>query len=91
MELATYLHNKILISWVNHHPQIMKTIEAKIKKASSQMSIMKYFFSSKDFNSQVKYWAYLVGPLTCLLWGCKSWSVMGKKSYSFQREHQYIK
>ena len=54
-------------------------IEATIKKASSQMGILKHFFSSKDVDPQVKYWVYLVRPLNCLLWGCKSWNIMEKR------------
>ena len=53
-------------------------IEARIKKVSSQMGILKHFFSSKDMDPQVKYWVYLAGPLNSLLWGCKSWNVMEK-------------
>jgi len=60
-------------------------IEPRIKKASSQMGILKHFFSSKDIDPQVKYWVYLTGPLNCLLWGCKSWNVMKRKQRKTQK------
>ena len=42
-------------------------IEAKIKKASSQMGILRHFFSCKDVDLRVKFGVCVARPLNCLL------------------------
>jgi len=42
-------------------------IEARIKKAKSQMEILKHFFNCKDVAQHVKYWIYITGLLNTLL------------------------
>ena len=59
-------------------------IKARIKKASSQMGILKHF-SSKDVDPQIKYWVYIAGPLNCLLCGCESWNIPEKKKKKTQK------
>ena len=44
-------------------------IDVRIRKAKSQMGILRHFFSCKDIELRVKYWVYLMGPLNVLLWG----------------------
>ena len=46
--------------------------ETRIKRVSSQMGILRHFFSAKDVDLRVKFWVYIAGPLNCLLWGCES-------------------
>jgi len=38
-------------------------IDARIRKAKSQMGILRHFFSCKDIKFRVKYWVYITGPL----------------------------
>jgi len=50
-------------------------IDARIKRATSQMGILRHYFSCKDVKLRVKYWVYITGPLNVLLWGSKSWNL----------------
>jgi len=50
-------------------------IEAQIKKAKSQMGILKHYFNCKDIAQHVKYWIYITGPLNILLWDSESWNI----------------
>ena len=52
-----------------------KEIDARIKKAKSQMGLLRHFFNCKDVNLSIKYWIYMAGPLNILLWGSESWNL----------------
>jgi hypothetical protein len=62
-------------------------VEIRIKKASSQMGILRHFFNGKDIDHRVKYWVYLAGPLNCLLWGCESWNLTERNKEKLRAFH----
>jgi len=39
------------------------------------MGILRHFFSCKDIELRAKYWVYVAGPLSILLWGSESWNL----------------
>ena len=49
-----------------------KEINTRIKKAKSQMGLLRHFFNCKDIDLNIKYWIYMAGPLNILLWGSES-------------------
>ena len=44
-----------------------KEIDTRIKKAKSQMGLLRHFFNCKDIDLNIKYWIYMAGPLNILL------------------------
>ena len=56
-------------------PYWKKEIEAWIKKAKSQLRMLKHFFGCKDVKLCMKYWIYIAVPYSSLLWGSKSWNI----------------
>jgi len=50
-------------------------IETRIKKAWSQMGMLRHFFKSRDVDRRVKFWIYLTGLINTLLWGSESWNL----------------
>jgi len=65
-------------------------IESQIKKAKSQMGILKHFFNYKDIFQQVKYWIYIAGPLNTLLWGSQSWNISEHNCDKLQAFHHSL-
>ena len=49
-------------------------IEIQIKKAWSQMGMLRHLFKSRDVDRRVKYLIYLAAPINTLLWGSESWN-----------------
>jgi len=47
-------------------------VSARIRKANTQMGMLKDFFLCKGIDTRVKYWISIGGPINTLLWGAKS-------------------
>jgi len=62
-------------------------INVRIKRAKSQMGILRHFFSCEDIELRVKYWVYIEGPLNILLWGSKSWNLSNQNQIKLHDFH----
>ena len=65
-------------------------IEARIKKAYSQMGALSYFWHCSDADLMTKYWVYLAGPLNTLLWGAESWSLSARNLSRLRSFHHSV-
>jgi len=50
-------------------------IKAWIKKAKSQLGMLKHFFGYKDIELCTKYWINITSRHNTLLWGSQSWNI----------------
>jgi hypothetical protein len=53
-------------------------IDARIKKATSQIGALKNFFKCKRISLATKFQIFQAIPINTVLWGCESWSMSDK-------------
>jgi len=70
MEAFTYLGSSMMLCLTEH-----KETDARIKRAKSQMGMLRHFFSCKDIKLNIKYWIYMARPLNILGWGSEAWNL----------------
>ena len=47
----------------------------RIRNTWNQMGMMRQLLKCRDICMEVKYWAYVAGPLNTILWGSESWNL----------------